>query len=84
MNVNTRKKGKNQVVESRLKKKQPGMELEGNQQLNKVRKLQFKKEKKKRNRQEKAKLQLAAKVDNTNTESKDAGENYDFEDFPVK
>lgn len=40
------------------------MQLEGNRQLNQLRKKQFKKEKKERNRREKVALQLSAGLEN--------------------
>lgn len=50
--------------EERAKKPDPEMQLEGNRQLNQLRKKQFKKEKKERNRREKVALQLSAGLEN--------------------
>ncbi|KAK9877050.1 hypothetical protein WA026_016079 [Henosepilachna vigintioctopunctata] len=58
----------------RTKKKDPEMELPGNQKLNKTLKLQFKKQKKQKNRRQKAELQLSAGLQNfriSNTEKSD-------------
>lgn len=63
-------------------KRDPEMELEGNLKLNKVRRQQFKKEKKKRNREAKAALQLSTELKNVKIKEKVEGEDYDFkEDF---
>lgn len=72
---------------SESKKKDPEMELEGNQQLNKVRKMQFKKDRKQRMRKEVVAMQLSAGLDNVSFAAKQEGkgeENYDFdEDFKM-
>lgn len=63
------------------------MELEGNQQLNQIRKKQFKKEKKQRNRREKVAQQLATGLENfsLNTSKEMSVESYDFDtDFVEK
>ncbi|KAI4500450.1 hypothetical protein M0802_004412 [Mischocyttarus mexicanus] len=57
------------------KKTDPLMELEGNQKLNKLQKLQFKKEKKNKVRREKATSILADQLEGFNLSSQD---NYDF------
>lgn len=70
---------------SESKKKDPEMELEGNQQLNKVRKMQFKKERKQRMRKEVVAMQLSAGLETVSFAAKQEGEdNYDFDvDFKI-
>lgn len=60
-------------------KKNPEMDLEGNQKLNQIRKLQFKKEKKQRNRREKVALHLSADLEKFSFKSKEE-KDYDFDD----
>lgn len=78
VNVETAKK---RVIEKQVKKKtDPEMQLEGNLKLNKVRKMQFKKDKKKKNRAEKVALQLSAGLENVEIKTNKAEtENYDFD-----
>lgn len=84
MNVYVKKKNKKVNKESKTKEKLGEMELEGNQKLNRVRKLQFKKEKKQRNRQERAALQLANGLESFNLQGTPK-EDYDFgADFNMK
>lgn len=72
---------KKPVVEQRKKKTDPVLELKGNQQLNKLSKLQFKKERKDRARREKATIKLADQLDGFNLST----DNYNFEtDFTEK
>lgn len=82
-----KKKTKKTSGKSENQKKNPEMELEGNQQLNKVRKMQFKKEKKQRMRKEVVAMQLSAGLENVSFATKTEGEgeeNYDFnEDFEM-
>lgn len=79
------RKGVKKPTETKQKKKDPEMELEGNLKLNKLRKKQFKKERKKRNREETAALQLSAGLENFTIKKKGETENYDFEeDFAMK
>lgn len=82
VNIETTKKEQKKVSEPRKKKRDPEMELEGNLKLNRVKKLQFKKERKKKNREERAALQLSAGLENVQIKNKEKGENYSFdEDF---
>ena len=75
-------KSKNQVNEPRKKKTDPIFEIEGNQKLNKLNKLQFKKEKKDRARREKAAIKLADQLGEFNISASD---DYDFNtDFAEK
>lgn len=55
------------------------MELEGNLKLNKIKKIQFKKERKKKNREERAALQLSAGLENFTMENDKESEEYDFD-----
>lgn len=80
VNIKTAKKEEKKAAEPRRKKKDPEMELEGNLKLNKVRKQQFKKEKKKRNREEKAALQLSAGLENFTLKNKEEAEDYEFDE----
>ncbi|XP_056634634.1 guanine nucleotide-binding protein-like 3 homolog [Diorhabda sublineata] len=85
--VSTKKKQKQKGI-PRVKKVNPEMELEGNQQLNQIKKKQFKKEKKDRRRRDKVAQQLSIGLDNfslNGTKDKDTLENYDFDtDFVSK
>lgn len=68
-------------LESKAKKPDPEMLLEGNQQLNRVKKLQFKKEKKMERRREKVALQLASGLENfsiVESVKKREDDDYDF------
>lgn len=68
--------------EARTKKPDPEMELEGNQKLNRLKKMQFKKEKKERNRREKVATQLAVGLESFTLNKND---DYQFEvDFGKK
>ncbi|XP_003700447.1 nucleostemin 1 [Megachile rotundata] len=68
--------------ETRKKKVDPIFEIEGNQKLNKLNKLQFKKEKKNRARREKLAVSLAGKFEGFNISAPD---DYDFStDFVEK
>lgn len=81
VNVETAKKEDKKAVVAQRKKRNPEMELEGNLQLNQVRKLQFKKEKKKKNREEKAALQLSAGLESFKIKNQtEEGESYDFDE----
>lgn len=83
--MDSKKKAKE--TERTKKKIDPEMELEGNQQLNQVRKKQFKKEKKQRNRREKIALQLSAGLENfslnseTNVNVNTMDDDYDFKTY---
>ncbi|KAG5897472.1 hypothetical protein JTB14_031098 [Gonioctena quinquepunctata] len=82
----TKKKGKSKG-EARTKKVDPEMALEGNQKLNQIKKLEFKKEKKKRNRRARVSQQLAESLESVslNTSKEMSVENYDFDtDFSSK
>ncbi|XP_057653289.1 guanine nucleotide-binding protein-like 3 homolog [Diorhabda carinulata] len=87
-NVVSTKKKQKQKGTPRVKKVNPEMELEGNQQLNQIKKKQFKKEKKDRRRRDKVAQQLSIGLDNfslNGTKDKDKLENYDFDtDFVSK
>ncbi|XP_060831265.1 guanine nucleotide-binding protein-like 3 homolog [Bombus pascuorum] len=75
-------KSKKQANEQRKKKTDPIFEIEGNQKLNKLNKLQFKKEKKDRVRREKAAVKLADQLEGFNISASD---DYDFNtDFVEK
>lgn len=79
-----KKKGNKPAVEP--KKKNPELELEGNRQMNRVKKMQFKKDKKQQRRKETVALQLSNGLENVRfVDKKDGGgdgEDYDFgEDF---
>lgn len=64
------------------KKTDPLFEIEGNQNLNKIKKLQFKKEKKERARKEKEAVQLSNQLDQI---SVNANDDYDFDtDFKTQ
>ncbi|KAF5308500.1 hypothetical protein FQR65_LT06165 [Abscondita terminalis] len=82
VNIVENKKIKKSQGEVRLKKVNPEMLLEGNQQLNRVKKLEFKKAKKKERRKEKATLELANGLDNFTitepTQKQETDDNYDF------
>nr|XP_031826759.1 guanine nucleotide-binding protein-like 3 homolog [Nomia melanderi] len=68
--------------EARKKKTDPLLDLEGNQKLNKLNKLAFKKEKKERARREKVAVQLAGQLEGFNLTAPD---DYDFStDFVEK
>ncbi|XP_071877507.1 nucleostemin 1 [Bombus fervidus] len=76
------KSEKQQANEQRKKKTDPIFEIEGNQKLNKLNKLQFKKEKKDRVRREKAAVKLADQLEGFNISAPD---DYDFNtDFVEK
>ncbi|XP_018343334.1 PREDICTED: guanine nucleotide-binding protein-like 3 homolog [Trachymyrmex septentrionalis] len=62
----------------RKKKPDPLFEIEGNQKLNKLKKLQFKKEKKQRLRSEKATIKLAGQLEEFKLTSDDYDFNTDF------
>ncbi|XP_076754145.1 nucleostemin 1 [Xylocopa sonorina] len=64
-------KAKKNVNEIRKKKTDPLFEIEGNQKLNKLNKLQFKKEKKDRARREKATIKLADQLEGFNISASD-------------
>ncbi|XP_030758665.1 guanine nucleotide-binding protein-like 3 homolog [Sitophilus oryzae] len=84
-NINVKNKEKTKQVKenTREKKVDPEMLLEGNLKLNQVRKNQFKKEKKQRGRREKVAQQLSAGLENFSLGS-DSKEDYDFnEDFKM-
>ncbi|KAK4876229.1 hypothetical protein RN001_012651 [Aquatica leii] len=79
INIVENKKIKKGKGETRLKKVDPEMLLEGNQQLNKVKKMQFKKAKKKERRKEKIALQVASGLENfTDPTQKQESDSYDF------
>ncbi|KAF2905753.1 hypothetical protein ILUMI_00430 [Ignelater luminosus] len=89
VNVQTTKKNKNKKGkgEPRVKKENPEMQLEGNQKLNKVKKMQFKKQKKMERREEKAALQLASGLQSFSlvSDGNKSTNNYNFEtDFTMK
>ncbi|KAK0166801.1 hypothetical protein PV327_004284 [Microctonus hyperodae] len=68
-------------VNPRKKKVEPLFEIEGNQRLNKMNKLQFKKQKKERVKRERETTELADKLDGFNLDTSD---NYSFEkDFQM-
>lgn len=70
------KAAKKKVPVERKKKTDPLFEIEGNQKLNKVKKLQFKKDKKERARKEKEASQLANQLDEISVSVND---DYDFD-----
>ncbi|CAD1474770.1 unnamed protein product, partial [Heterotrigona itama] len=75
-------KSKKKEDETRKKKIDPLFEIEGNQKLNKLNKLQFKKEKKDRVRREKAAIKLAGQLEGFNISTSD---DYNFNtDFVEK
>ncbi|KAK9303438.1 hypothetical protein QLX08_004918 [Tetragonisca angustula] len=75
-------KSKKKEDETRKKKIDPIFEIEGNQKLNKLNKLQFKKEKKDQIRREKAAIKLAGQLEAFNISRSD---DYDFStDFVEK
>lgn len=88
VNVQVKKKQKVNKREPKAKKEEDSeMALEGNQKLNKIRKMQFKKEKKKENRQLKAALKLSESVEKVTLKENVVSEsdNYNFEqDFVMK
>ncbi|XP_077266191.1 nucleostemin 1 isoform X2 [Temnothorax americanus] len=69
---------KKDVSGERKKKPDPLFEIEGNQKLNKLKKLQFKKEKKARVRREKAATKLAGQLEGFKLTSNDYDFNTDF------
>ncbi|XP_071581391.1 guanine nucleotide-binding protein-like 3 homolog [Temnothorax nylanderi] len=69
---------KKDVSAERKKKPDPLFEIEGNQKLNKLKKLQFKKEKKARVRREKAAAKLAGQLEGFKLTSDDYDFNTDF------
>ncbi|KAL0099025.1 hypothetical protein PUN28_020223 [Cardiocondyla obscurior] len=69
---------KKNVPVERKKKPDPIFEIEGNQKLNKVKKLQFKKEKKNRARREKAASKLAGQLEGFSLASDEYNFNTDF------
>lgn len=85
MDPSKRKQKKNDTNKAKV---DPEMELDGNQKLNQIKKMQFKKEKKQRNRRDKVAQQLSAGLeffslngDKTNAKEDD----YDFKtDFTPK
>ncbi|CAH1102580.1 unnamed protein product [Psylliodes chrysocephalus] len=85
--MSTKNKPK-KVKISRLKKVDPEMELEGNKQLNQIKKKQFKKVNKDRRRRAKIAKQLSADLENItlqNGKTDESTENYDFDvDFDLK
>lgn len=84
VNIQVKKKKKHATKENATKK-DAEMNLEGNQQLNKVRKQQFKQQKKKQLRADKVALQLAAGLENVTVQNSDKSEGYNFEtDFVMK
>ena len=73
---------KKKMGETRKKKTDPLLELEGNQKLNKINKLQFKKQKKEQVRREKAATNLADQLEGFNISASD---DYNFDtDFVEK
>ncbi|XP_006615063.1 guanine nucleotide-binding protein-like 3 homolog [Apis dorsata] len=68
-------KSKKKMDETRKKKTDPLFEIEGNQKLNKMNKLRFKKEKKEQARREKAAIKLAGQLEEFNISTSD---DYDF------
>ncbi|KAK5645484.1 hypothetical protein RI129_006784 [Pyrocoelia pectoralis] len=64
INITQNNATKKKKKEANVKKPDPEMLLEGNQQLNRIRKLQFKKDKKKERRKERVTLQLSAGLEN--------------------
>ncbi|KAF5291181.1 hypothetical protein FQA39_LY14423 [Lamprigera yunnana] len=64
INIFENKKHKKGKGDPRTKKQDPEMLLEGNQQLNRVKKLQFKKNKKKERRKERVELELSNGLNN--------------------
>ncbi|KZC08771.1 PREDICTED: guanine nucleotide-binding protein-like 3 homolog [Dufourea novaeangliae] len=73
---------KKHAQQTRKKKTDPMFELEGNQKLNKLNKLAFKKEKKDRARREKVSVQLSSQLEGFNLSTRD---DYDFNtDFVEK
>ncbi|KAF7279950.1 hypothetical protein GWI33_006576 [Rhynchophorus ferrugineus] len=86
-NKNKTKPEKKPLSESKQKKADPEMLLEGNQKLNQIRKNQFKKEKKQRARRDKVAQQLSAGLENFSLKSDgiNSGKNYDFDtDFTMQ
>ncbi|GAB1862097.1 Guanine nucleotide-binding protein-like 3-like protein [Camponotus japonicus] len=69
---------KKDVAAEKKKKPDPVFEIEGNQKLNKLRKLEFKKQKKERAKREKATAKLAGKLENFKFNSDDYDFNTDF------
>ena len=73
---------KKKMGETRKKKTDPLLELEGNQKLNKINKLQFKKQKKEQARREKTATNLAGQLEGFNISASD---DYNFDtDFVEK
>lgn len=65
-------------------KSDPEMQIEGNTKLNKLRKMQFKRDKKKRARNEKQAVKLADVLENVTLTSAKKSDAYDFkEDFKM-
>lgn len=69
---------KKNVSAERLKKSDPLFEIEGNQKLNKLRKLEFKKQKKEQVKREKAAVKLAEQLEDFKFNSNDYDFNTDF------
>ncbi|CAH1156217.1 unnamed protein product [Phaedon cochleariae] len=87
INVSTTKKAQKGKGVARTKKVDPEMELEGNQKLNQIKKLQFKKEKKQRNRRAKVSKELSQSLESFSlkTDKSMSVESYDFDaDFTEK
>jgi len=87
INVETKKKkNKKEKSEARVKKADPEMQLDGNQKLNKIKKAEFKKQKKMERRKEKVALQLAAGLESFSlTGEQKSDDSYDFSsDFNMK
>ncbi|XP_014208919.1 guanine nucleotide-binding protein-like 3 homolog [Copidosoma floridanum] len=78
-----RKAQENNKTSQRKKKVDPVFELEGNQQLNRIKKMQFKKQKKEAGRRAREATALAGVLDGVNL--KTTNDNYDFKtDFSLK
>lgn len=72
----TRKRGD---ATSKAPKPNPEMLLEGNQKLNQIKKLEFKKNKKMQRRKEEVALQLTAGLENVTLKSNEKVDDYNFD-----
>lgn len=84
INIATTKKVKQTKQMTKTKKKDAALELEGNQQINQLKKKQFKKDKKMKMRKDKITMQLADGLENITMSSKGKDESYNFDtDFQM-
>lgn len=83
--LNIRSKlAKSDKTNERTKKVDPEMQIEGNTKQNKLRKMQFKKDKKKRARNEKVAVNLAGVLENVTLTTVKKKDDYNFkEDFSL-